>query len=74
MGAVRALSRRVTRIERAARAKPSPFVVMYGSFDVYLEKHVLPDIESGRLDPTDMVFIIAALRAWETDLTWARAS
>lgn len=72
MSAVRALSRRVVRLEHAAKARPSPFVVIYGSFNLFVEVAILPGIESGALDGTDMIEIVAALRGWEADGTWER--
>ncbi len=72
MGAVRALSRRVARIEREGKPRPSPFVVMFGSFDLFVEIMVLPEIEAGRLSRADMVDVVAALRRWEEDGTWGR--
>lgn len=72
MGAVRALSRRVARIEREGKPKPSPFVVMFGSFDLFVEIAVLPGIEAGHLSRTDMVDVVAALRRWEDEGIWAR--
>lgn len=73
MRAVRALQKRVMRIERAAMPKPSPFELAYGSFDRFVEQQILPGIEAGALDPDDMVDVIAALRCWEQDGTWQRA-
>ena len=72
MGAVRALSRRVARMEREGKPRPSPFVVMFGSFDLFVEIAVLPGIEAGHLSRADMVDVIAALRSWEEDGTWDR--
>lgn len=72
MGAVRALSRRVAKIEREGKPKPSPFVVMFGSFDLFVEMTVLPEIKAGHLSRADMVDVIAALRSWEEDGTWGR--
>lgn len=72
MGAVRALSRRVARLEREGKPRPSPFVVMFGSFDLFVEVMVLPDIEAGRLSCADMVDVVAYLRCWEDDGTWGR--
>ena len=72
MGAVRALSRRVARMEREGKPKPSPFVVIFGSFDLFVEVAVLPEIEAGHLSRADMVDVVAALRAWEEDGTWGR--
>jgi hypothetical protein len=73
MRAVRALQKRVARIERAALPKPSPFTLTYGSFDHFVECKVLPDIEAGLLDRNDMIEVVAALRNWEQDGTWQRA-
>lgn len=50
--------------------KRSPFAIWYGSFDAWVEKEILPGIESGELDRCDMIVVVAALRAWETDGTW----
>lgn len=73
MGAVRALSRRVVKLEHAAKPRRSPFVMFYGSFDLFVEIAILPDIESGLLDRADMIEVVAALRRWEVDGTWDRA-
>lgn len=72
MAGSRALTRRVKRMEEAAKTKPSLIALWYGSFDPWVEHHVLPDIESGALDGRDMIEVIAALRGWETDGTWER--
>lgn len=73
MGAVRALSRRVVKLEQAGKPRPSPFVLMFGSFNQFVEQQILPGIEAGALDRDDMVDVVAALRAWESDGTWDRA-
>ena len=73
MRAIRALQKRVARIERATMPKPSPFVLAYGSFDQFVEREVLPGIEAGALDRANMIDVVAALRAWEQDGTWERA-
>lgn len=73
MRAVRALQKRVARIERAAMPQPSPFTVAYGSFDQFVEQQILLGIEAGTLDRDDMVEVVAALRGWEQDGTWQRA-
>lgn len=62
---LRALQRRVKRIEEARKSRPSPFTIWFGSFDAWVEREVLPGIESGALDGEDMIVIVAALRAWE---------
>jgi hypothetical protein len=74
MGAVRALQRRVLKLENAAKPQPSPIVIFFGSFDLFVELTVLPGIESGALSRPDMIDVVAALRAWENDGTWHRAS
>ena len=73
MGAVRALSCRVVKLEHATRTRRSPLVILYGSFDLFVEIVILPGIESGALARADMIDIVAALRRWETDGTWDRA-
>jgi len=73
MGAVRALQRRVLKLENAAKPQPSPIATFYGSFDLFVEIAVLPGIENGALSRPDMIDVVAALRAWENDGTWDRA-
>lgn len=72
MRAVRALQKRVARIERASMPRPSPFVIAFGSFDAWVERQVLPGIEAGLLDRADMIEIVAALRAWELAGVWSQ--
>lgn len=67
---LRALQRRVKRLETGEKPRPSPFVVWYGSFDAWVEQQILPGIESGALDGSDMIVIVAALRRWETGGAW----
>lgn len=73
MRAVRALQKRVARIEAASMPQPSPFAQMYGSFDAFVEVEILPGIADGSLARDDVIEVVAALRAWETDGTWDRA-
>lgn len=67
---LRALQRRVKRLEQADMPRPSPFVLWYGSFDAWVEQDILPGVESGALDQAGMIRIVAALRRWEHDGTW----
>jgi len=71
---LRALQRRVKRIEDARKPRPSPFTAWFGSLDVWVEMQILPGIESGTLPADDMVELVAALRRWEADGTWDRYS
>ncbi|TXG98886.1 MAG: hypothetical protein E6R08_03560 [Nevskiaceae bacterium] len=73
MAGIRALQRRIKRIEEAEKPRPSPFTLLFGSFDAWVEREVLPGIQSGALDQRDMVAVVAALRAWERDGTWEQA-
>lgn len=57
----RALTRRVKRM-KGVKPKSSVIAVWYGSFDAWVEQAVLPGVESGALEPDDMVEIVAALR------------
>jgi hypothetical protein len=68
---LRALSRRVKRLETGAKPRPSPFALWYGSFDAWVESQILPGIESGALDGADIIVVVAALRRWDEDGLWA---
>lgn len=70
---LRALQRRVAKLETARKPRPSKFTDWFGSFDAWVEQEVLPGIESGALHPEDMVVVVACLRRWESDGTWDRA-
>lgn len=70
---LRALQRRVKRIEDARKPRPSPFTLWFGSFDAWVELEVLPGIESGALDGADMIVIVAALRGWSDGGAWDTA-
>ena len=73
MISVRALQNRIARLERADMPQRSPFVLMYGSFDRFVEVAIWPGILDGSFDKQDMIDILAALRKWEGDGTWDRA-
>lgn len=70
MAGIRALQRRLKRVEDAGKPRPSPIALSYGSFDAWVEQAVLPGIENGALDAVDMIDVVAALRAWERHGTW----
>lgn len=67
---LRALQRRVKRLEAGEKPRPSPFVKWYGSFDAWVESQILPGIESGVLDGADIIVVVAALRSWEASGAW----
>lgn len=71
MAGIRALQKRLVKLEDAGKPRPSPFAVLYGSFDAWVEREVLPGIESGALDQRDMIEVVACLRRWERDGTWS---
>lgn len=73
MAGVGALQKRLARLEDAGKPKPSLIAVWYGSFDAWVEREVLPGVESGALDSDDMVDLVACLRRWEHDGTWGQA-
>lgn len=70
---LRNLQRRVKRLEKREKPRPSPFTILYGSFDAWVEQEVLPGIESGALHERDMIEVIACLRAWEDGGVWVLA-
>lgn len=65
MVAVRALQRRVAKLEVASRPRRSPISILFGSIDEWVDRHVIPDIEAGKVCPRDMADIVAAIRAWD---------
>jgi hypothetical protein len=73
MVAVRALQRRVVKLEQARKPRPSPFVRWYGSFDAFVVPAIWPGIRAGTLSEGDMLDIVEALRCWEGDGTWGGA-
>lgn len=73
MAGIRALQKRLARLEDAGKPRPSLIAVWYGSFDAWVEQAVLPGVESGALAADDMVELVACLRRWETDGTWGQA-
>jgi len=70
MAGIRALQKRMAKLEDAGKPRPSPIALWYGSFDAWVEQAVLPGVESGALAADDMVEVVAFLRAWETGSVW----
>jgi hypothetical protein len=65
--ALRALGRRVAKLEVASKPRPTPFSIIYGSLDGFVDRVVMPGIAAGLLSVPEMVDIVAALRSWEAD-------
>lgn len=53
-------------------AEAVAITVLCGSFDAWVERDVLPGLESGALSE-DFIGVVASLRAWEHDGTWNAA-
>jgi hypothetical protein len=60
---IRALQRRVAKLETARKPRPSPIAVWYGSFDKFVDA-TYPEIIAGKLCD-EFYDIIDALRGWE---------
>ncbi len=63
MADVRAMLRKVQRLEQAALAPKSPFEVLYGGVDGFAA-----NVEG--LDATDFAQVTAALHRWEREGVW----
>ena len=70
MVAVRALQRRMTKLEQVGKPRPSPLVRWYGSFENFVATAIMPGVRTGTLAHGDMYEIVEVLRRWETDGTW----
>lgn len=68
---LRALQRRVKRMEEGRKPRPSPIVVLYGSWDPFVDG-IYRAVNKGTLDP-DFIDILDILRAWDADGVWAVA-
>jgi len=69
---LRTLQRRLAKLEKAGKPKPSPIVIAYGSFEAFVDL-TYAEIRAGKLDQTDMLEIIESLRAWEVSGVWVMA-
>lgn len=65
MVAVRALQRRVFKLEKISQPRSSPFAIFFGSIDKFVDEFIIPEIQANNLDPVDMVDLIGAIRIWE---------
>lgn len=66
---LRALQRRVKRIETARKPRPSPIVVWFGSWDAFVDR-AYAGVSAGTLD-AEFLDVVDALRAWDAGEIWA---
>ena len=69
---VRAMDRRLAKLEKARRPQRSPIVIAYGSFEAFTVE-AYAEIWAGKLDQIEMLEIIEALRGWEAKGVWMMA-
>jgi len=67
MVAVRALQRRMLKLEKASNPRPSPFSVWFGSIDVLVDTFIIPGIQNRLFDGREMADLVGAIRSWEDD-------
>lgn len=68
---LRALERRVAKIEKGRKPRPSPFVLLYGSFDAFIDAGYA-EVNAGTLGE-DFLGVLDALRGWESGGVWVLA-
>jgi hypothetical protein len=68
---LRTLQRRVAKIEKGRKPRPSPFVILCGSFDEFADASYA-EVEAGKL-AGEFLHILDALRAWDEGQVWALA-
>jgi len=68
---LRALQRRVRRIEDARKPRPSPIVVMCGTFDTFADA-AYAEVEAGTL-AGEFLPILDILREWDAGGIWVLA-
>ena len=71
MSGIRALQRRVAKLETARKPRPSPIVIMCGSFDAFADA-AYAEVMAGTL-AGDFLLILDHLREWEGAQVWALA-
>lgn len=68
---LRALQRRVRRIEEARKPRPSPIVVKFGSFDAFADT-AYAEVMAGTL-AAEFLHVLDHLRKWEEGGVWVLA-
>ncbi len=71
MVGIRALQRRTKRLEEARKPRPSPLVIMCGSFDTFADA-TYAEVMAGAL-AGDFLLILDILRDWEAGKVWVLA-
>jgi len=66
-----ALQRRVAKLETARKPRPSPIVIMCGSFDAFADT-AYAEVMAGTL-AGDFLHILDHLREWDEGGVWALA-
>lgn len=72
MSGLRALQRRVAKLETARKPRPSLIVIWCGSFEAFADA-TYAEVMAGTL-AGDFLLILDHLRDWESDGTWDRAN
>ena len=68
---LRTLQRRMAKLEKGAKPRPSPFVVLYGSFDAFVDAGYA-EVNAGAVG-ADFLEILDILRSWESGGVWVLA-
>jgi hypothetical protein len=68
---LRTLQRRVAKIEKGAKPRPSPILILYGSWDAFVDG-AYGAVNAGTLD-ADFLDVLDILRAWDDAGVWALA-
>lgn len=71
MAGLRALQRRVTKLETVRKPRPSPIVIMCGSLDEFADA-TYAEVMAGKL-AGDFLHILYHLREWDEGGVWALA-
>lgn len=68
---LRTLQRRVAKLEKGREPRPSPFVILCGSFDAFVDA-TYADVEAGKL-AGEFLHVLDHLREWEEGGLWVMA-
>jgi len=68
---LRTLQRRVAKIEKGRKPRPSPFVILCGSFEEFADA-TYAEVMAGTL-AGDFLLILDHLREWDEGGVWALA-